>query len=187
MTSLLLVVAGVRLPEDILNERDNHPNSVYSQKSHFGGGRSRPVKTYYQTGEKDTDLPVCSPFSVCGKLDTYGTPWLEKQCRCPGKPCSESAHSRDGHTISDRTKQYKVCEPVKKLKRCKYFRDITWTNIMYPDNTTQQVMHCRCPKNSVAYLIKRHAYQTDNGVGYQFSFACSPQTVRIKIQFRQLQ
>ena len=70
-----------------------------------------------------------------------------------------------------------ICEPVKKLKRCKYFRDITWTNIMYPDNSTAQVMHCRCPRNSVAYLVKRQAYQTDAGLGYQFSFACSPQTV----------
>ena len=50
---------------------------------------------------------------------------------------------------------------------------------MYPDNTSQQVMHCRCPKNSVAYLVKRHAYNTDQGMGYQFSFACSPQTVSI--------
>ena len=71
-----------------------------------------------------------------------------------------------------------MCEPVKKLKRCKYFRDITWTNIMYPDNSTQQVMHCRCPRNSVAYLVKRQAYQTEGALGYQFSFACSPQTVR---------
>jgi giant-lens protein precursor (argos protein) len=68
---------------------------------------------------------------------------------------------------------------VKKLKKCKFFRDVTWTNIMYPDNSTQQVMHCRCPKNSVAYLVKRQAYQTETGLGYQFSFACSPQTVRI--------
>ena len=48
---------------------------------------------------------------------------------------------------------------------------------MYPDNSTAQVMHCRCPRNSVAYLVKRHAYQTEAGLGYQFSFACSPQTV----------
>ena len=48
---------------------------------------------------------------------------------------------------------------------------------MYPDNSSTQVMHCRCPKNSVAYLVKRHAYNTDTGMGYQFSFACSPQTV----------
>ena len=49
---------------------------------------------------------------------------------------------------------------------------------MYPDNTSQQVVHCRCPKNSVAYLVKRHAYNTEDGAGYQYSFACSPQTVR---------
>ena len=58
--------------------------------------------------EKDTDLPVCSPFSVCSKVDTYGAPFLEKQCRCPGAPCSSSMHTRDGHTIHDRTKQFKV-------------------------------------------------------------------------------
>ena len=51
---------------------------------------------------------MCSPYSVCGKLDTYGTPWLERQCRCPGSPCSTSTHARDGHTVHDRTKQYKV-------------------------------------------------------------------------------
>lgn len=67
---------------------------------------------------------------------------------------------------------------MRKLKRCKYFRDVTWTYITYPDNSTQQVMHCRCPKNSVSYLIKRHAYQTpEGGTGFQYSFACSPQTV----------
>ena len=73
-----------------------------------------------------------------------------------------------------------ICEPVKSLKKCKYFRDVTWTYITYPDNSTQQIMHCRCPKNSVAYLIRRHAYQTVTGTGYQYSFACSPQTVIFK-------
>ena len=68
---------------------------------------------------------------------------------------------------------------MKTLKKCKYFRDVTWTYISYPDNSTQQIMHCRCPKNSVAYLIKRHAYQTVTGTGYQYSFACSPQTVSV--------
>jgi len=160
--------------QDMLDrDTENHPNSVYSQINKHSNKASR---IFYQTGDKDSDLPVCSPFSVCGKVDTYGTPWMEKQCRCPGAPCSTSAHARDGHTVHDRTKQYKICEPAKKLKKCKYFRDITWTNIIYPDNTTQQVMHCRCPRNSVAYLVKRHAYQTDSGLGYQFSFACSPQT-----------
>merc|ERR1712004_355340 len=66
------------------------------------------VKIFYQTGESETDLPVCSPFSVCSKLDTYGAPFLEKQCRCPGAPCSDSMHTKDGHTIHDRTKQFKI-------------------------------------------------------------------------------
>lgn len=128
--------------------------------------------------DSEADLPVCSPNSVCNKIDTYGSPWVEKQCRCPGRTrCSTSTHPRDGHTIVDRTRQLKTCEPAKKLKRCKYFRDVTWTYVSYADNTTQQIMHCRCPKNSVAYLIKRHAFQADKngGTGFQYSFACSPQ------------
>jgi hypothetical protein len=56
----------------------------------------------------ESELPVCSPYSVCGKLDTYGTPWLERQCRCPHSSCPSSLQPRDGHTIHDRTKQYKV-------------------------------------------------------------------------------
>jgi len=173
VVSATISVTVSRQIQDILDMADTHPNSVYSQ---INKHNNKPVRIFYQTGEKDSDLPVCSPFSVCGKVDTYGSPWMEKQCRCPGSPCSTSTHARDGHTVHDRTKQYKVCEPAKKLKKCKYFRDITWTNIIYPDNSTQQVMHCRCPRNSVAYLVKRHAYQTDTGLGYQFSFACSPQT-----------
>lgn len=66
---------------------------------------------------------------------------------------------------------------MKKLPKCRYFRDVTWTFINYPDNSTQQVMHCLCPKNSVAYIIKRQAYESEQGLGYQYSFACSPQSV----------
>jgi len=118
---------------------------------------------------------------VCNKIDTYGTPWVEKQCKCPGGnyQCSTSLHSRDGYTILDRNRQYKMCEPVKKLKRCKYFRDVTWSLVTYPGNanaTTQQIVHCKCPRNSVSYLIKRHEFQTPSGIGHQYSFACSPQT-----------
>ena len=68
----------------------------------------------------EADLPVCSPNSVCNKIDTYGTPWVEKQCRCPspkagsaaaaavGQQCSTSTHPKDGHTVVDRTRLYKV-------------------------------------------------------------------------------
>ena len=59
--------------------------------------------------ESDADLPVCSPLAVCGKVDTYGALWMEKQCRCPGQArCSTSSHAHDGHTVHDRNKQYKV-------------------------------------------------------------------------------
>ena len=48
-------------------------------------------------------------MAVCGKVDTYGAPWMEKQCRCPGTAqCSTSSHAHDGHTVHDRNKQYKV-------------------------------------------------------------------------------
>merc|ERR1711936_587172 len=109
------------------------------------------VKVFYQSGNSEASLPVCSPNSVCNKVDTYGSPWVERQCRCPktsssGKSttCSTSIHSKDGYTVVDRNRQYKMCEPVKKLKRCKYFRDVTWTYVTYPDrqNSTQQLMHC---------------------------------------------
>merc|ERR1712241_648103 len=126
-------------------------NSIFSasvpSSSHSSSNLSQKhgVKVFYQSGNSEASLPVCSPNSVCNKMDTYGSPWVEKQCRCPSgmDSCSTSTHVKDGHTISDRNRQYKICEPVKTLRKCKYFRDVTWTYIMYPDNTTQQVMHCK--------------------------------------------
>ncbi|XP_027233686.1 protein giant-lens [Penaeus vannamei] len=139
-------------------------------------------KVFYQTGKSEEDLPVCSPWSVCNKVDTYDTPRVERQCRCPsGQTCSASLTPSDGHTITDKNRQFKLCEPIKKLPKCRYFRDVTWTFITYPDNVTQQIMHCACPKNSVAYIIKRHAFQTEQGLGFQYSFACSPQS-RLRCQ-----
>ena len=66
----------------------------------------------FQSSEES--LPICSPNSVCNKVDTYGSPWVEKQCRCPTTPgsksssCSTSIHPKDGHTVVDRNRQYKV-------------------------------------------------------------------------------
>ena len=68
--------------------------------------------SYFQNTEES--LPVCSPNMVCNKVDTYGSPWVERQCRCPatskGKPgtCSTSIHPKDGFTVVDRNRQYKV-------------------------------------------------------------------------------
>lgn len=58
----------------------------------------------------ETSLPECEHHSVCNKVDVYDKPWIEKQCKCPQHTpaCSISTHSNDGHTISDKTKLYKV-------------------------------------------------------------------------------
>ncbi|XP_075227347.1 protein argos [Lycorma delicatula] len=152
---------------------------VPTSKKHIDKG----LRILYQIGESEKDLPICPARAVCSKVDVYESPWVEKQCRCPGHhPCSNNLLSNDGHTITDKTRHYKLCEPVKRLPRCKYFRDITWTLTSGPGNTTQQVIHCHCPKGAVAYLIKRQAYQTKDGIiGYQYSFACSPQS-RLRCQ-----
>lgn len=176
-----------------VDESTNHiyPVSKHSHKSFHSKDNSKhhsngphhakhksALKVFFASGDSEDDLPVCSPNSVCNKIDIYGSPWVEKQCRCPSgmSSCSMSTHSRDGRTLVDRTRLLKTCEPVRHFKRCKFFKDVTSTVITYPDNSTQQIMHCKCPKNSVSYLIKRHAYQTEQGTGFQYSFACSPQT-----------
>lgn len=68
------------------------------------------------------------------------------------------------------------------LSQCsfhRYFRDYTWTLKSSPEmNVTEQIVHCRCPKNSVTYLIRREPLQT-GPVGYTYLFACSPQSVSI--------
>lgn len=141
------------------------------------------VRTLYQVGDSEKELPECEPWSVCSKVDLYDSPWLERQCRCPRQQkCPGLLTANDGHTIIDKTRLFKLCEPVKKLPRCRYFRDITWTLTSGADNLTSQTVHCHCPKGAIAYLIKRQAYQTERGeLGYHYSFACSPQS-RLRCQ-----
>merc|ERR1712228_27735 len=69
----------------------HHPNSVYAQIS---AHKKKDLRIFYQNGDSEADLPLCSPFSVCGKIDTYGSPWMEKQCRCgtSAGSCSSSTH-----------------------------------------------------------------------------------------------
>lgn len=74
-----------------------------------------------------------------------------------------------------------LCEPVKKLPKCRFFRDMTWSLISNADNVTEQIVNCHCPRGSVAYLIKRQAFQVNSGIGYKYSFACSPQSVSIPL------
>lgn len=87
--------------------------------------------------------------------------------------------SDDNHTLADKTTLYKMCEPVKRLPKCRYFKDAAWTIYSFPDsNATQQIVSCHCPKNSVTYLLKKLPYTTPSGEqGNQYQFACSPQSV----------
>ncbi|XP_059489550.1 protein giant-lens [Neocloeon triangulifer] len=167
---LLLVsgagVAASRLPMLLQPPADDHHTNA---------------RVFFQVGSKEEDLPECGPWAVCSKVDLYDSPWVEKQCRCPSSSCSSSLDASDGHTVTDKTRLFKLCEPTKKLPKCRFFRDYTWTLRTSPDNITEQVMHCHCPKSSVAYLVKRQTYQTPQGLGYQYSFACSPQS-RLRCQ-----
>jgi len=137
------------------------------------------VRVLYQSGIKsEAQLPQCEPWTVCSKVDTYSIPWVERHCRCQDSmECSNSLDHDDGHTIGDKTRQYKMCEPIKKLSTCNLFRDITWTLTSYPDNSTSQKVNCVCPKNSVAYIFKHQVFQTKEGeIGYKYHFACSPES-----------
>lgn len=85
----------------------------------------------------------------------------------------------DNHTLADKTTLYKTCEPVKRLPKCRYFKDPAWTIYSLPDsNATQQIISCHCPKMSVTYLLKKLPYTTPSGEqGNQYQFACSPISV----------
>lgn len=87
----------------------------------------------------------------------------------------------DSHTLADKTTLYKTCEPVKRLPKCRYFKEAAWTIFSFPDsNATQQIVNCHCPKNSVTYLLKKLPYTTPTGEqGNQYQFACSPQSVSV--------
>ncbi|XP_014293773.1 protein giant-lens [Halyomorpha halys] len=196
--SVLVVAAlgaNARTPLIVFEEHSFHPPfqdmdsilAIHFQEYHQQQHYVKPVKhlrTLYQVGESEKELPECEPWSVCSKVDLYDTPWLERQCRCPNqRKCPGLVTANDGHTITDKTRQFKLCEPVKKLPRCRYFRDITWTLTVTGENLTSQVVHCHCPKGSVAYLIRRQPFQARHGstIGYRYSFACSPQS-RLRCQ-----
>ncbi|KAM8710871.1 hypothetical protein ACLKA7_017491 [Drosophila subpalustris] len=104
--------------------------------------------------------------------------------------CPSSLGVDDGHTIADKTRHYKLCQPVHKLPTCKHFRDYTWTLTTAAElNVTEQIVHCRCPRNSVTYLTKREPVSnagtgTGTGTAYRYRFACSPLT-RLRCQRKQ--
>lgn len=62
----------------------------------------------------------------------------------------------------------------------RHFRDYTWTLTTAAElNVTEQIVHCRCPRNSVTYLTKREAIG-DGSQGFRYLFACSPLTVSLQ-------
>ncbi|XP_060536819.1 protein giant-lens [Cylas formicarius] len=137
-------------------------------------------KVLYQIGSSEEDLPECNPRSICNKVDLYHTPWVERQCRCPeGRICPMGLDTDDGHTFVEKTRQYKLCESIKKLPKCRFFRDTTWSITLYANNVTEQVLHCHCPKNSVTYLNK--VLQSKSQIAFQYLFSCSPET-RLRCQ-----
>lgn len=84
--------------------------------------------------DSENELPECADRSeVCSKVDLYGVPWVERQCRCPnGRACPSSLHGDDGHTIIDKTRRYKLCEPVKRLPICRYFKWVRSRHVFSP-------------------------------------------------------
>ncbi|CAH1377735.1 hypothetical protein MTP99_019148 [Tenebrio molitor] len=141
------------------------------------------IKVLYQIGTSDSDLPECGPRAICNKIDMYDIPWIEKQCRCSeGRTCPLELQTDDGFTMADKTRQYKLCESVKKIPKCRFFRDTTWTITLYTNNVTEQIVHCHCPKNSMTYLTKRQALHLPSGqIAFQYHFSCSPQA-RLRCQ-----
>ncbi|XP_057324609.1 protein giant-lens [Microplitis mediator] len=162
---------------DIKNKKHRHAHHSHQKP-----------RVLYQIGSSEKELPECTKNEVCSKVDLYGTPWVERQCRCPeGHSCPKSLHAADGHTIVDKTRQYKLCEPVRRLPICRYFKDVTWTLApgSGPRNTTIQKINCRCRPGSVPYLVKRQPHRTSDGSpNFIYSFACSPQS-RIRCQAKE--
>ncbi|XP_015118497.1 protein giant-lens [Diachasma alloeum] len=161
---------------------------LINTKKHHKRPEQEP-RIVYQIGKSEEELPECLDRSeVCSKVDLYGDPWVERQCRCPGgRTCPSTIHADDGHTIVDKTRQYKLCEPVKRLPICRYFKDITWTLApgVGPNNSTVQQVHCRCRPGSVPYLVRRSTHKLPQGnATFIYAFACSPQS-RLRCQHKE--
>merc|ERR1712223_1774185 len=69
------------VPSSSISSSSTSSSKTSSQLS--SSSSKHGVKVFYQSGNSEASLPVCSPNSVCNKVDTYGSPWVEKQCRCP--------------------------------------------------------------------------------------------------------
>ncbi|XP_054710976.1 protein giant-lens-like [Uloborus diversus] len=135
------------------------------------------LKILYLPGSGEREMPQCDKWSVCNRVDTYSNPWVERLCTCRnGQQCSTSLQADDGHTVVDRTRQYKVCESVDELPTCQLFKDVTWTHITGTNNKSQQKVHCKCPPNSTAYISGKDVKMTSQGVFLYYYFSCSPES-----------
>ncbi|XP_066247057.1 protein giant-lens [Euwallacea similis] len=181
---------STRLPLEVF-QRYPSEHHHHNHKNHLNNGNYHrkklqehtAIKVLYQVGNSEEDLPECNARSVCNKVDLYDSPWVERQCQCTGgKSCPIDLSTDDGHTFVEKTRQYKVCESIKKLPKCRYFRDTTWSITLYQNNVTDQVIHCHCPKNALTYLNKRNVLHMPTGeLAFQYLFSCSPQT-RLRCQ-----
>ncbi|XP_019865505.1 protein giant-lens [Aethina tumida] len=185
---LLSCTVSTRLPLEVFQhqpQEHHHHHRLHNTGNFHRKKVQEPstMKILYQVGSSEEELPLCKAKSICNKVDLYDTPWIEKQCRCPnGRTCSTSLQYDDGFTFVEKTRQYKMCESVKKLPRCRFFRDTTWTITLHPNNTTDQVVHCHCPRNSLTYLVKRNVIHMPNDqLTFQYLFSCSPQ-MRLRCQ-----
>ncbi|XP_061390822.1 protein giant-lens [Musca vetustissima] len=152
---------------------------------------SNESSLYYTDELKDNEFPI--HFSMKRQHLYSNSPHMRHSGHMGGSHggkisyiggCPSGLGIEDGHTIADKTRHYKMCQPVHRLPVCRHFRDYTWTLTTSPEmNTTEQIVHCRCPKNSVTYLTKREPSDDGNG-GYKYLFACSPLT-RLRCQRKQ--
>ncbi|XP_043474185.1 protein giant-lens isoform X2 [Leptopilina heterotoma] len=173
-------LAEVEKFQDVDIEIDLLDSKHPKRQEHETNEEQEPL-VIYQIGVGEDDLPECSSKNeICSKVDLYGAPWVERQCRCPGgRSCPSTANANDGHTLADRTRQYKLCEAVKRIPFCRYFKDVTWSLQPFggPMNSTVQRVHCRCRPGGVPYLLKREAHLTPKGVYVPvYYFGCSPQS-----------
>ncbi|XP_031626323.1 protein giant-lens [Contarinia nasturtii] len=162
----------IKEAEEYMNENDASDELNYSEEESFSTNFPRNHRHRMQNNEA---IEMVKMTKIRHHNNVHG------QHAQPSGQCSNAITSNDGYTIADKTRMYKMCEPVQKLPLCRYFRDYTWTLVSYSDmNITQQIVNCRCPKNSISYLIKREPLKT-GALGYTYLFACSPQS-RLKCQ-----
>ncbi|KAJ8980715.1 hypothetical protein NQ317_019209, partial [Molorchus minor] len=201
-------VQSTRLPLEVFQRHPTeHHHHHRTTNFNLGGNFHRKkiieyttLKILYQIGESEEDLPQCNTRSICNKVDLYDTPGSKGSVDVPKEVAQWNlrlmmdTHLRkklDSTNCVNLLKTYPNAGNIKttfKLKKSdysfffRYFQDATWSITLYPNNVTDQVVHCHCPKNSITYLNKRNVIKLPNEeVAFQYLFFCSPQT-RLRCQ-----